>query len=322
MRRLLKTCIPAWMAIALVACGGGGGDAAAVAPAPSPIGAPAPAPSPAPAPTPSPLAPLAPSPAPPPLDDVPNLPSPGSPQNAQYIAGRLVYDESLPEISCPAQNVEAWLVAGQSNAGSVMQMPPAQGRADGRVVQFFGGKCYPMRSPMLGSLTMQNANTQYMAFEAVARAYSVSTGKTVVVATYSLGGTQIEVFSRFSALAPDAAALRARYRIDRFLWQQGEQDLILGTSTADYTLYFEQLVAMVAARSTHIARGTQCLVQRPADSPTALAQEALRQRYPGPDTDLALPLTTEFRYDLCHFSQRGVARFTEVWLPFLGPLPN
>ena len=211
------------------------------------------------------------------------------------VTKRIIGTNKLVPVECPAV-AERWLVAGQSNAANCGQNNTAA--TDARVIQQYENKCYVAASPMLGA-TCGGAN----AFQQVALDYVKQHNKTVVLSFYALGGQPI------AALADQ---VKTTTSVDRFIWQQGEADAFLGTSTADYTASFYRMLANISAAKVHVARSTICAnITRP-DTPTAQAQALLQAAYPGPNTD-AISLDARFRLDACHFSGEGITEFSKAW---------
>lgn len=101
------------------------------------------------------------------------------------------------------------------------------------------------------------------------------------------------------------------------LWQHGEADARLGTSSQDYGAGLDQLAALLEQAGTPapilLARSTVCR-SRP-DSRIRSAVESRVQRHGrfllGPDTDTLVG--TDLRHDGCHFSAAGLERAAALW---------
>lgn len=236
---------------------------------------------------------------------------------------------------CPTENYEVWLVAGQSNAAAHAQHPtvPQEG---GTVIQYHKGKCYNVAHPLLGSSASNDFGistpdtvtaypphqaTSYNPFHAVANAYSVQTGKTVVIMTFSIGGRSIGKWYNGDYHADfmnEASQLQSSLGISRFLWQQGESDNFEGTSSVAYVDMFEGIVDNLRYRgftgSVHVARSSTCEATN-INNQIGDAHDYLRTKYPGPNTDVLLDSVN--RFDECHFSSVGVLAFKDAWMNYL-----
>jgi hypothetical protein len=115
------------------------------------------------------------------------------------------------------------------------------------------------------------------------------------------------------------------------LWQQGEADVLSGTSSAAYIRSWEHLLRqlkeagvhapVLLARSTHCqlaqAIGTESKSQALAVNAATIrgALQTLAQQHDqlqlGPDTDALADLT--LRRDGCHFSTKGLDAAAQLW---------
>lgn len=234
-----------------------------------------------------------------------------APDVAYDTLNRVTFNAAATPVPCPTENVEAWFVAGQSNAAGHAQ-PPA-GDAPGRVFQFHQGRCYTLASPLLGAGAWPDDSRNYNPFQHLAQTYSAATGKVVVLKLYSIGGTSIKAWDT-NLLPMEAAELLSLYPISRFLWQQGETDNFEGMGTTEYVQRFESLLMRVGADRAHVAQSSICAGSSEVNAISAAHQE-LQKKYPGPNTD---PIATStYRYDECHFNPQGVLEFTRRWMQTL-----
>ena len=212
------------------------------------------------------------------------------------------------------------VVLGQSNAASHGQ-PDA---ASPPTWIFHAGACGLRGDPLPGTTGRGASIWPWLAQRLEAQ---VPQGPPVVLAPIAVGGTRIGHWTSpgpLNALLQSSLAQVAAsgLPVRAVVWQQGEADMLAGTSVEDYQAGLRTLGRMIAARGIdaplYIARSTYCRqagtgairrgVERYLD-----AQDSLRVRA-GPDTDLLLG---ENRYDGCHFSAIGLKRAGALWAEYL-----
>ena len=232
---------------------------------------------------------------------------------------RVNFNSLARTTNCPTENFEVWLVAGQSNAAAYAQKP-MNDLTGGKVVQFFDGRCHNVASPLLGSSAwpIEATLNNYNPFISVAKQYSIETGKTVIIKSFAVGGQPIRKWFDGEYRVPffnEVHQTLAMVGINRVFWQQGETDNFEGTTTASYIAMFESIVVTLRQfgfnGSIHVARSSIC-AGSPINNNIGIAQDELRTRYPGPNTDVIANYIN--RHDECHFSAVGVEAFTNLWM--------
>lgn len=240
--------------------------------------------------------------------------------------GRIVEVTGREAVACPKQTgrTAVLLIAGQSNSANhgAEQFSSAH---SGKTFNYFAGKCYPAASPMLGATGMRGESWTPLAD----RLIEAGLFDRVVIVTTGIGGTKIARWQEGGDLNDMmlgvVADLQRRYRVTHFLWHQGERDLNLQTSSADYAASFRSLVASLRSAKVDapifISVGSRC--GQPGDwkdeDVITTAQRGLvdpaKGLFAGPETNLLVP--PENRYDRCHFAGGGQRAFADAWLRIL-----
>lgn len=244
----------------------------------------------------------------------------------QDTLGRIVEVTGREAVACPKQTgrTAVLLIAGQSNSANhgAEQFSSAH---PGKTFNYFAGNCYPAASPMLGATGMRGESWTPLAD----RLIEAGLFDRVVIVTTGIGGTRIARWQEGGDLNDMmlgvVADLQHRYRVTHFLWHQGERDLSLKTSSADYTASFRSLAASLRAAKVDapifISVGSRC--GQPGDwkdeDAITTAQRGLvdpaKGLFAGPETNLLVP--PENRYDRCHFAGGGQRAFADAWLRIL-----
>ena len=208
-------------------------------------------------------------------------------------------------------------VAGQSNAANYGEKRQTTAFGD-RVLAFFEGACSIAASPLLGATSDEGESLTPMADELI------RSGRfdRVVLAPVAIGGTEIARWA-FGDLAPvlhqALVSVQARYRVTHAIWHQGENDQLIGSSSADYRRNFDHLLGALRARGmaapVFVSVTTRCYPGWTPDNPVALAQRSLPDRargvHAGPDTDALLP-AAELRGGECHHNAAGQAHLAKL----------
>jgi hypothetical protein len=208
------------------------------------------------------------------------------------------------------------LVFGQSNAGNGGESP---GSAHPGVYEFYRGRLYAARDPLLGA--RGDGGSIWLRF--AAKAIASGEFDSVVLVPFAVGASEIARWAPGGSLHGALLSVLASARdsgltFTHLLWQQGEADAIARTSGQAYR---ESFVAMLAAirdqgvsAPIYVARASRCGKVRPSaeirGAQDRLVDPALGI-LAGPDTDL---LGFAERYDGCHFSNEGLERAAESWL--------
>ncbi len=233
-------------------------------------------------------------------------------------AGRYVRTEDRTSTPCPAQTPRTMVavVFGQSNAAN--HLGHRYAGVEGRVLNFFAGRCYWARDPLVGATgNMGSAWT-------VLGNKLIETGRydRVLLVAAGTGNTSVARWARGDLREKLTERLRELaslgYTVTHFLWHQGEADSGK-TSLENYRADLEVLIASTRTAFPNsafwVSRASAC-PGRPADPRIREAQASVidpsRRIFAGPDTDTLLAL--EERYDGCHFSKLGQERLAELWL--------
>ncbi len=233
-------------------------------------------------------------------------------------AGRYVRTEDRASTPCPAQTARTMVavVFGQSNAAN--HLGHRYVGVDGRVLNFFAGRCYVARDPLLGATGNMGSAWTLLGNKLIESGRYDS----LLLVAIGTGNTSIAQWAREDLRDELAVRLRelasAGYAVTHFLWHQGEADSGK-TSAANYRTDLATVIdltrAAFPASAFWVALASAC-PGRPVDPRIREAQGSVidpaRRVYAGPDTDTLLAL--EERYDGCHFSKLGQERLAELWL--------
>ena len=215
------------------------------------------------------------------------------------------------------------LVFGQSNAGNSGE---TRGPSSRGVLEFYRGKLYEARDPLLGATGDGGSIWTRLAAKAVASgAYDA-----VVLVPFAVGPAEIARFAPGGSLHDGLLGVIADARkhglvFTHLLWDQGEADAYAQTSAAAYRQRFGAIVAAIRDLGVdapiYVARATRCAKLRPSED-LGNAQAALVNPasgvLAGPDLDT---LGFAERYDGCHFSTEGLERASDLWLDALAASP-
>ena len=233
--------------------------------------------------------------------------------------GRLIFHAGKTVVPCPPQDARTAVifVVGQSNAANYGEQRRRTAFPD-RVAAFFDGACSVAASPLLGSDMNEGESLTPMADELI------RSGRfdRVVLAPLAVGGTQIARWAEgdLAPLAQQAlASLQARYRVTHAIWHQGENDVLIGTSAAEYRRMFDVMLGhwrgQGMAAPVFVSVSTRCYPGWRPDNPIAVALRALpdpaRGLHRGADTDAELT-TADLRHGACHHSAAGQARVAKL----------
>jgi carbohydrate esterase-like sialic acid-specific acetylesterase len=239
--------------------------------------------------------------------------------DAQPVAFALNHDnaqESPTEVGCPAAGEKRLMVAlliGQSNAANYGE---TRGTAPAGVVNFYRGKCYATRDPLLGADGNRGSVWTRMATTLIAR----RAFNRIVLVPIAVGGTTIDdwtpggmLHARIETTLGFLAA--SGLSITHVVWHQGESDATRGTPPDVYRAQLQELVTLLRAKTgakVFVSRATIC-----GSSPNAAIrtmQQAVidgsADALEGVDTD---QLGAGWRYDGCHFSTAALERAGELW---------
>jgi len=233
-----------------------------------------------------------------------------------------VADTSRPEVSCapftsPNRRHAVLLTFGQSNSAN---FGDTRYTAGDRVVNFnpHNGRCYRTEDPLLGAdgdggSVWGRLGDRLVASGAFDR---------VLVVPFGIGGTSLREWTTGGRLHPRVEYTirqlqRAHIAPTHVLWHQGENDARDRTSAADYSAMFSALVDALRDYGVDapVFPAVATICGNLGSEEIREAQRALPRQlegvYPGPDTDSLSDMRD--RYDLCHFSERGLERHARLW---------
>lgn len=226
---------------------------------------------------------------------------------------RLISFPGKIEVACPEQHTTTGviLVSGQSNAANHAEKI-MKSRYPGHVYNYFAGKCYEAKSPMLGTTGSMGEFLTPMAD------YLIEFGvyKDIVLIPSAIDATKIALWApgghlnyMLRTVLDDA---KARYALTEIIWHQGETDFLLKTPTEDYKKYFSSLLTTLKRDNSeipvHYAISTRCGENWEPNNDVAKAQytfaNAQNKVYLGADTD-SLIVANERIKKYCHFAEAG-----------------
>ena len=234
--------------------------------------------------------------------------------------GRLSSYPGKKAVACPAQDARTavLLLIGQSNTANLAAKKHASAYG-ARVLNFFDGKCYVARSPLLGTTGTAGESWTLLGNKLLAAGLY----RNVVLIPAGINGSPVIRWQRggdLNAMLMDViAGARPRYRITHVLWHQGEVDFIIRTSEDDYKRMFGSLLASLREQGVDapvfISVATRCAPDWVADNPVSRAQKALPSRqlklFAGVNTDQLVAI--DDRHDTCHFGAGGQEKFARAW---------
>ncbi|CAA9585618.1 MAG: hypothetical protein AVDCRST_MAG86-3463 [uncultured Truepera sp.] len=226
----------------------------------------------------------------------------------------------VPIRSVRSGRVMVALTFGQSNAANSGE---TRYRSRGRVYNFYQGKLYAARDPLLGATGRGGSVWTRLGDRLVAQGRYDA----VVFVPLGVGATGIARWAPGGDLhAKVVSAIRevkgSGLNVTHLMWHQGESD-VGRTGTLTYeTMFLDMLVSIRdegVNAPIYVSVATRCHNQG-ADRTIRRAQQGLVDPslgiYAGPDTD---KLGRRYRYDRCHFSTEGLEKFAELWLKALAP---
>jgi hypothetical protein len=228
----------------------------------------------------------------------------------------------LAVVACPSGALVI-VTGGQSNAANALSDPLP---ADPAVPTFMtlGGKCYPLRDPVLGATAKGGS-----LWTAMGTALTRATGRPVVFINGAVGGSQLGDWLddrsgyRQHLAAEVVAARRAGLAANYVFWVQGETDAFALVDPATFVAQLQALIAGLDPATGPVPwlvyRSTHCMERR-GNGPeidaavTALARGTNRMVL-GPNASVLGP---EMRHDGCHFNAAGREALVAETLGILG----
>lgn len=214
------------------------------------------------------------------------------------------------------------LIAGQSNVANTL---PTLSNESPNVYNFYHGKLYLAKDPLLGATGKQGSLWIRMAEIVIAQSHYDS----VVLINVARGNSSINDWidtGKFSKLIEHTYASASELNLapDVILWGHGERDAIDSMQGEQYNQKLRQLMHNISLfhhnKPIIISITSKCYLT-PNNNGIRTAQyklvkdiDAIRS---GPDTDR---LGSQYRYDNCHFNNEGSDILVTDWTNSLLPV--
>jgi len=178
------------------------------------------------------------------------------------------------------------------------------------------GRCYAAREPLLGPTGDGGATSTRLGALLAAE----DRGRNVLLAPIAVSGSSMQEWTRtgehFARLSKAIGVLaKQALPVSAALWQQGESDS--GTSSDQYVDWFSDMLSGMRDLGYRgpviVAHSTRCHAE-PHASVRAANEKLAASRlnvHRGPDFDAFIG--AEYRYDGCHFNDRGQAASARQW---------
>ena len=218
------------------------------------------------------------------------------------------------EISCPVQNNRTMVMFtfGQSNSANALEKK--YDNTDTRIVNYFNGKCYIAKDPLLGP--DGTGGSQWVA--TAQKLMASGNYDAVVINAFGVGGTSIKRWSFDGELVNRyQTKIKTSYTPTHFLWHQGEADVNM--SKEEYMSRLTNIIqtaqAAYPSAKFYVSKASYCLdressVIRSAQSDPSIINNT--SVFQGPNTDEILD-----RWDNCHLSALGQDRVSTIWAGLL-----
>ena len=226
--------------------------------------------------------------------------------------GRLISTSLSVEIKCPTQTQRTGLLFafGQSNSANSAEYKFKEMELNG-VVNYFNGKCYVAKSPLLGAT---GSSGEWISLTA-RKLIENGTYDNVVVVSSGIGESKIERWGSGNDLNEMVlnvfADVTKKYKVTDIIWHQGEADRKF-THTKVYEHYFRTLVDGIRGLQINapifISIASVCGASEDWNYPNKIteAQTLLAKENGvelGINTDELIPIS--LRYDKCHFGKQA-----------------
>ena len=224
---------------------------------------------------------------------------------------RLIYSSNHKETPCPAQTEKLGVLVafGQSNSANYAEhlFEPKDLK---NVFNYFKGKCYAARSPLLGA---DGAKGEWMSLTA-SNLIKNGVYEKIIIVSSGIGDTSIKRWAKGNdlnrMLIDVISNLSKEYSITDFIFHQGEADK--KTYGYVYEFYFKTLIESIrnieANAPIFISVATNCGAKRKWKYPNEISETQLSLTKLdgielGINTDKKIPFN--LRYDRCHFGKLG-----------------
>jgi hypothetical protein len=217
---------------------------------------------------------------------------------------------SKQEVPCPNPN-NAFVVIGFGQSNSANHAGH-RFYSKANIFNFFKGKCYVAVDPMLGATGKQGS-----VWIPLSEKLNVS-GKTIVLATFGVGGTRVDQWLDSNYLLPfykeNLANLKQVYpKPNAAVWIQGESDKSTPQEkfTSNLIAWLDIVSADLSTTDIYLTGTSYC--DGSENQQVVEAQKRLINKYNGifvGSTDVLKDV--KYRYDDCHFSEQGIKKLAEL----------
>ena len=224
------------------------------------------------------------------------------------LDARYAYTKNKIVVECPKNSIVI-LVSGQSNASNFLR---SKKRYNNKHLNYFNGKCYKLSNPVLGA-------EGEMSSLIPALASKLDKSKKIIFFTSGRGGMPMShanhknmVFINYNKNGLEELEKNNNI-LKFFIWIQGESDL--GNSD-NYVKNFEEMFENITKNLEHRKKINLIITQtsRCHDKQDSLLRE--KQKLISINRNKSIKvintdkLGNEFRYDKCHFNQKGIEKIS------------
>ncbi|MFA0267285.1 sialate O-acetylesterase [Vibrio cyclitrophicus] len=224
--------------------------------------------------------------------------------------GRVISMPDSVHVECPTQNEKLGVIVafGQSNSANQAEYKYTSQELEG-VVNFYDGRCYQAKSPLLGATGLRGEWISKTAKNLIDN----DVYNKVVVMSSGIGGTPIIRWARDNDLNQmflnELQKISEKYVVTDMIWHQGETDKKY-TPTEAYENMFLSMKETITEAGVNapifISIASVCGSSFSYPNKVTMAQENLVKKnniYLGVNTDKLI--SPDMRFDGCHFDKAG-----------------
>lgn len=234
-----------------------------------------------------------------------------------------VYNVPRQEINCQKipqdEKTMVVLVFGQSNGSNHGNV---RGIAGKNVYSFYNGKCYPAEDPLPGADGLGGSIWTRLGDKII----KAGLYERVIFASIGIGGSKIKQWSPSGNLHSRILNTiddlhNQNLKITHLFWTQGESDsLVIDSEVTPKNIYkkhFYDLLNSIRQRGVeapiYVNIATRCY-----ESPGYREIQEAQQELVNPKLGIRAGINTDilglkYRYDGCHFSEKGLKKAAEMW---------
>jgi hypothetical protein len=215
-------------------------------------------------------------------------------------------------VKCP-KTENALVIIGFGQSNSANHTGHRFNSEDNSIINFFDGKCYQAKDPMIGATGSQGS-----IWIPLAKKIKKKNGKKIVIASFGVGGTSIQQWLEDQELTDfynfNLFMLKKTYsNPDMAFWIQGENEI--NTDPDDlrnyYNKFFSQFLSKFPKTNLYVT-GTSYCNGKKNKNVIKIQKETAKKTgaiYVGETDSL---VGSKFRYDDCHYSEKGVDELTNM----------